>query len=180
MKKIIFTATLLLAAICIAVPAWAQIYKYKTSDGAIFYTNDINQVPAEYRDQVEDSASYEMGVQQPNMTQTAPNQNPNTTPPDAQGGQSGGGTLSPDMERTRTRLEATKNELADIYNDLTSRQAVLEEMRTVLDETNADAVTEFNGRLSSLNQEIESYKQRSQAYNEEVKVFNQNLLEQSQ
>lgn len=179
MKKIIFTAVLLFAAASITVPAWAQIYKYQTTDGAIFYTNDINQVPMEYRNQVQDSASYEMGVQQPSMTQTTTDSSDSNTA-SSQPDQSGTGGLSPDMEMTRARLEATKDDLARVYADLTARQSVMEEMRGALIETDANAVAEFNSQLNALNQEIETYKQRSQAYNEEVKAYNQNLLEQSQ
>lgn len=161
MKNLFFIPVLAIICFLFGNPVMAQIYKYETESGQVFYTNDYNQIPKEYRDQVTDSNEVYA-------------RNPANTDEDAQAQTSNAGY---DMNAERAKIEADRNELNQLHTSLTQKQKELEAQRAALPANDNEALENYNKEIRALNDEISDYTKRSEAYEESVRAFNSKVDE---
>lgn len=166
MKRFLFFSLVTTIALCFTLPAAAQIYKYTTKEGQTFYTNDPNQVPHEYRDQVE------------NMYETQPPASDNTATQPAADEPSM--YANPELEVRRAKLETEKALLEKLYADLSVRKATLEEQRQTVSVDDPESLKAYNDTITQLNQEVAAYQTRTDTYNKELRTFNMDVINQSE
>lgn len=169
MKKATFFLLVLILGVLLSNPVWAQIYKYQDTSGQIFFTNDITQVPEEYRDQL--TNYYEA---RPNDTNAAYNNMAEETVTETDNQPA---MENPQLEMRRQALENTRSDLDRTFEDLNRRQQALEERRLTIPVDDQDALTRFNAEVTELNLSIENYKQRTTQYENDVRSFNQLLMD---
>lgn len=154
MKKLLFIILLFLLCLLFSMPVMAQIYKYETADGQVFYTNDYAQIPVEHRGQItgydETVGSGQGMAEEEALTQET-------------------------IEAKRQGLAATSQELNETFQSLTKRQQDLESRRDSIPLDNDEALVEYNSQMAELNLEIDHYKRLSEVYVKEVEDFNRKI-----
>lgn len=163
MKKILFALTLSILCVSLSGPVMAQVYKYETESGQVFYTNDYNQVPNQYRDQI--SQNQEFYDRRPIDDPAAQEEDTKASGTDA------------DIEGKRQQLEQTRAELSQTYADLNAKQKELEEKRANIEVNDKAALEIYNNDIIQLNEQIEAYTKRSDEHKQAVQDFNKMVME---
>ena len=152
MRCIITIALLFLVAM--ALPVSAEFYRYKDEHGNVIYTDDLNKVPLDQREQVK---SYEESVYRPPIAEKKD---------EAQGKAEEPGAEDKDYDRLRRQEEALNRE----------RDALTKE-RDRLNQEKEKAVTpqqikEYNRNIVDFNARIQAYEEKQKVFAAEVEKYN--------
>ena len=145
--RILWLIACILLAMAMAMPSSAEIYKYRDADGVLRFTDNLQEVPKDQREQVE---SYHE-VKTKKDPEVQPDQK------DAAGQQ------DDEMARQAEELKKEK-ELLD------AEYAKLEEDRKLLVES-SQKEERSDEEDAELRRNIESFNTRIKAYDEKLKVF---------
>lgn len=162
MKKILFTLTLAMLCISLSGPVMAQVYKYETESGQVFYTNDYNQVPNQYRDQITENQEFY-------------DNRPIEDPAAQEDAKPAYADLN--IDGKRQQLDQTRAELATTYENLNAKQKELQEMRNNIEVSDKAALEIYNNDINQLNKEIAEYTRRSEEHKKAVEDFNKMIME---
>ena len=173
MKKPISTC-LLIAALLIAAPVYAEIYKYIDENGQKRWTDDLSQVPKQQRPTAQRIETEEekpteaidagLGKAQPASTPETEAAIPNTAEP-------GEGA-----ELDRDALEKEKADLDTQYQQLIEERKQLEQRQA--EDLSAAARADLNERISAYNSKMDQYDKQLNAFNEKASAYNQNIISQ--
>ena len=152
--------TLLLLVFSLAMPAWAEFYRYVDQHGNVVYTDDLSKVPVDQRSKVQ---PYE----------ESPNTPQKVEPKEAAVKEAKTDNLTDDLEKERQRLHAQENSLNQEYEDLMK-------MRSELNEEKNKAVTNsqiksYNKKIIDFNERIKAYEKKRDTLAADVKSFNQKV-----
>lgn len=152
MRCIITIALLFLVAT--ALPVSAEFYRYKDEHGNVIYTDDLNKVPLDQREQVK---SYEESVYRPPIVEKKD---------EAQGKAEEPGAEDKEYDRLRQQEEALNRE----------RDALTKE-RDRLNQEKEKAVTpqqikEYNRNIVDFNARIQAYEEKHKVFAAEVEKYN--------
>jgi predicted nucleic acid-binding Zn-ribbon protein len=152
--------TLLLLVFSLAMPAWAEFYRYVDQHGNVVYTDDLSKVPVDQRSKVQ---PYE----------ESPNTPQKVEPKEAAVKEAKSDSLTDDLENERQKLHAQENTLNQEYEDLMK-------MRSELNEEKNKAVTNsqiksYNKKIIDFNERIKAYEKKRDTLAADVKSFNQKV-----
>lgn len=157
----ILPAGLLLVVSLLAPSApWAEFYRYTGKDGAIHFTDDLNEVPPDQRGEVE-AFTETQSPQPPEVIK----KDPATKAAD----QAKAAVLF--LEEKRNTLVTRQEKLKSEYERLMKVRAEIESLRQTADTPEKQRVLET--KVTALKAEVSEYETQAKALDEEVKAFNQ-------
>lgn len=150
--RILWLIACILLAVAMAIPASAEIYKYRDADGVLRFTNNLHEVPQDQREQVE--SIHEVKTEK--EPETAPVQ------------EEAAGQQNDEMARQAEELKQEKELLDAEFAQLEEDRKLLVEMSQKERSDEEDA---------ELRQNIESYNARIKAYDEKLEIFEKKVGE---
>ncbi len=170
----------LLASLAVAAPASAQFYKYLDKQGNIRFTDDINQVPENQRNNIRSYAAAppdasnatasEDGVEKTKAGRDAANEAP------AEAALAASVEEDP-LDNAKTRLEAMKKQIDSDYQALASEKEALSKEKEV--PKNREQVVDYNKRVEAFNQRAGDYEARSNELRKQVEAYNARVIEEN-
>jgi predicted RNase H-like nuclease (RuvC/YqgF family) len=153
----------LMVILSLAIPAWAEFYRYVDPHGNVVYTDDLSKVPPDQRDKV-----------QPYVESQSP-------PPPVVEKKADAPAKTPAADGA---LEKERQQLKSQEKDLNQEYENLMKMRSQLNKDKAKAVTkaqikDYNEKIIDFNKQIQSYEHKRDALAEQVKTFNKKVEENS-
>ena len=152
-------------------PAFARIYQYKDSTGAIHFTDDISKIPEDQRPPLGPRGYPEIGpavgrYQEPNKA----------SEPDAKASTKAGkkGDGLPILEE----IQKSKADLNGEYAQLMKERNALKKERSTLE--TPEQVRAYKKKVKDLNRRIEAYQDRHRAYQKKVYAYNAALKEEQE
>jgi chromosome segregation ATPase len=162
MMKIKQFIWILLALLISVIPASAEFYRFVDENGNTVYTDDINKVPVEQRENVQ---SYEEALSDPAEATDEKHSLPETVNNNA--------ATADENPKERERLQAQEKELSREYQDLMTQRARLDEEKSQA--ISGDQISEYNQKIAEFNARIQSYEKKRSALESEINAFNQGL-----
>ncbi|WP_319404539.1 DUF4124 domain-containing protein [uncultured Desulfosarcina sp.] len=169
-------AFLLITALLLAAPVYAEIYKYIDENGQKRWTDDMSQVPKQQRPSAQrietekekpaDAIAAESEKAQPASTPETEDAIPNT----AEAGQA--------AELDRDALEREKADIDTQYQQLIEERKQLEQMQA--EDLSAAARADLNERISAYNSKMDQYDKQLNTFNEKASAYNQKIISQKQ
>jgi hypothetical protein len=151
---------LLVVSLLFPSALWAEFYRYTGEDGAIHFTDDLNEVPPNQRGQVE-AFSETKSAQPP----AAVEKDPATNAAD----QARSAVLF--LEEKRNTLVTRQEKLKSEYERLIKAREEIESLRQTADTPEKQRTLE--AKVTALKAEVSEYEAQAKALDEEVKAFNQ-------
>ncbi len=180
MKPIQLCLTFVLCLL-LAGAASAEFYKYVAEDGTVHFTDDINDVPADQRAEIEGYPELESNtdvvesgsaVEDPDEdSQENPVEEALTVLEDTDSGDN-----EEDPDKVRARLEQMKADIDKNYQDLVKEKQAIEHERQKV--KTREEVMKYNKRVEQLNQQIAEYEKKGRQYQAEVDAYNARILNQ--
>ena len=164
-----------LIIILFSAAASAQFYKYVDENGNIHFTDDINEVPVEQRDNIRSYVESESDADIPE--ENRPHEQPQEDTQQANSTGLPDDTETESLENTRNRLEALKQDLDNEYQML-----VKEKEKLAKDKEKAvtrEQIIEYNKKVDSLNERVKMYDQKGKEYKTQVDAYNAKLSEEN-
>ncbi|MEW5734089.1 MAG: DUF4124 domain-containing protein [Thermodesulfobacteriota bacterium] len=178
MKKIAATLVCFFVFGVFSSGALAEFYRYTDQNGAVRYTDDLSQVPANQRPkvdtytEVEDSLTpEERATNQAAREQAIRNQAPKPSqkktaqPEDAASGMQDS-RAEKEYQEAKARLEVQKKTLDEEYQALSAEIAEVETLRKSVQRSSPGRA--LNSRIQELNDRIGAYQQKRLAYEKEL------------
>lgn len=151
-----------------SAPVSAQFYKYTDENGVVRFTDDLNMIPKEQREEIpayRESKSPE----------------PEAAPAEAETETADTGSLLSDdeeaseaeLEQESKRLEALRGELQQEYEALLQEQERIKPDKAVT--RSAAKVKEYERRKAALKERAGKYDAKRKAYEAEVQAYNERI-----
>ena len=171
MKKPI-SAFILITALLLAAPVYAEIYKYTDENGQKRWTDDLSQVPKEQRATAQRIESEKEKPVDPTSGKAQGAQSdsplePTATLPDS-------GAASDTAELNREALEKEKADLDLMYQQLLEEREQIQKLTP--EALSFKARAELNDRITAFNQETEQYEAKSNAFKERINAYNERIM----
>lgn len=169
-------AFLLIIALLLAAPVYAEIYKYIDENGQKRWTDDLSQVPKQQRpsaQRIETEKENPAEVSDAELEKAQPGSPPETEavlPDTAEPGEG--------AELDRDTLEKEKADLDTQYQQLIEEKKQLEQMQA--EDLSAAARADLNERISAYNSKMDQYDKQLNAFNEKASAYNQKIISQKQ
>ena len=166
------TAFLLIVALLLAAPVYAEIYKYTDETGQKRWTDDLSQVPKEQRAAAQ-RIETEQETQADTITRKSEKAQPGSpletkaTLPDT-------GAAGETDELSREALEKEKAELDLLYRQLMEERKQIEKSKP--EANNVKTRAELNNRINAFNNQTNQYEERLNAFNKKINTFNQKIM----
>jgi DNA primase len=175
MKKPIM-ALLLIIALLLTAPVYAEIYKYIDENGQKRWTDDLSQVP---KDQRSSAQRIETEKKKPagTIAEEAGKSQP-VPPPGIEAALPNNAEPGEGAELNRDALEKEKADLDSQYQQLIAERKQLEQMQT--EDLSAAARMELNERISVYNNKMDKYDKQLNSFNEKANAYNQKIISQKQ
>lgn len=171
LKSLFLRVFFTLFVLWLCSPAFARIYQYKDSNGAIHFTDDISRIPEDQRPPLPPRGYPEVGSADDQGKEAAEANEP-------------GAETSTNEARKGDKipiLEEIHKEKADLdaqYADMMKERKALEKKRTTL--KTPEQVGAYQKKVKDLNQRIEAYQDRQRAYQKKVDAYNAALKEEQE
>ena len=150
-------------AFLIAAPVSAEYYKYYDENGNLRFTDDINQIPPDQRNQVKTYTSIEPQDEPQETTESSADNQPASE----QEGEEG----KPFNQEGRVKeLDAIKTELTNEYKALSEENTRLAEMKKKIKTT--DDVKKYNAAAKKLIEKQKEHERKRKAYFSAVEEYN--------
>lgn len=151
-----------------AMPASADFYRYIDANGAVRYTDDLNQVPPDQREEVPNYEESKTTVTTP--AQTA---NPSTEPAPATPKTDEPPVTEADLDQQRASLKDRKQELDRSYEEIRKERQDL--IATSKYTTSKARAKEIMDRKAALEKKIRQYEDARKKYEADVTAYNQKV-----
>ena len=173
-------------ALCLllAGPASAEFYKYVAEDGTVHFTDDINDVPADQRAQIEGYAESEgktdLVEEQSQAEEEVGEESSDENSMDEALSilQENANADNEDPDQARTRLEQLKADIDKKYQALQKEKNAIETERQKV--KTREEIMKYNKRVEELNQRIAEYEAKGKEYQAQVDAYNARVLKQRQ
>lgn len=155
-------AGLLFALFCIAGNVQGEYYKYKDSDGVVHFTDNLDDVPREQREDIQMFEGVKKTVADPLSREKVSEETEKRVSGEGQD------SLNDEINRLNTRIRALtawKVKLDNTYNDLAKRQTALAGERKKA--RTKEEIQAVNQKATALNTEIDAYEKDRMAYEKE-------------
>ncbi len=149
----------LFATVLLVSQAGAENYRYVDQHGNMIYTDDMNQIPQDYRSKAEVITSTDF--LSPFGTDTDGTKPKNPALPDPPG---------KDLENERRRLAATKARLEAEFRALVKENTGLKEEQKAA--VTPEQVRAINKKAVDFNTRFRAYQEKKAAYEAQIKSFN--------
>jgi hypothetical protein len=171
MKKPVSTLVLL-TALVLATPVYAEIYKYIDENGQKRWTDDLSQVPKEQqaaaqRIVTEEEKPVATTAGKGKKAKSAPSLEGNAAGPD-------GAAADETAELSREALEKEKADLDLMYQQLLEEREQIEKLTP--EALNFKARAELNYRINAFNEKTEQYEAKSNTFKEKINAYNQKIM----
>jgi chromosome segregation ATPase len=173
-------------ALCLllAGPASADFYKYVAEDGSVHFTDDINDVPADQRAQIEGYAESESKADLVEEESQAEDEvgedssDENSMDEALSILQDSADVDNEDPDQVRMRLEQMKTDIDKKFQALQKEKNAVEAERQKV--KTREEVMKYNKRVEALNQRIAEYEAKGKEYQAQVDAYNARVLKQRQ
>lgn len=166
----------------LAGPASADFYKYVGEDGTVHFTDDINDVPADQRAEIEGYAESEGKtdvVQEDSQAEEEVGEessDENSIEEAVSILEENGNGDNEDPDKTRARLEQLKADIDKHYQALQKEKDAIETERQKV--KTREEIMKYNKRVEQLNQRIAEYESKGKEYQAQVDAYNAKVLKQ--
>ncbi len=165
-----------LLIIIFAAPASAQFYKYVDEDGNTRFTDDINLVPPDQRNNIQsyiESVSEEPEETEANVNQeqAQPAQESESTAESVVAIDSGS------LEDQRKHLDALKEEIDAEYDALIEAKKNLAQDKEKA--ATREEILQYNKKVEDLNQRVKDYQQKGKDYEAQVDAYNERVAQEN-
>ena len=158
-----------LVLVAMAMPSAAEIYKYVDSNGVTIYTDNLSEVPADHRDDVQSYKEIKSSDSLPNnrriqKKETSQEETPeiNSVPKDKD---QNTGTLAEIQA-----LNMEKQKLDKEYETLVLQRQALKKNRPSL--TTTEELEEFREKVNNLNKQIKAFDLKREVFETKIREFN--------
>jgi len=176
-----FWCPLVVFVLIFAETASAQFYRYVDRQGAVKYTDDINQVPEIQRARIRSYAGSESPAA--DVKESSEKVEKNTSSGTVSAGASGTTAMaaepgnSESLESTKTRLEATKKQLDAEYQALFKDKEALAGEKDKL--KTREQIEAHNQRVEDFNRRAGKYETESTLLRNQVDEYNARVTEEN-
>ena len=166
---------LLSVLLFMAMPASAEYYQYKDSQGNNRFTDDVANIPEDQRPDIKTFESVQSEPQQDITGEEAVREE------DAADNKEGADGTGTDMDRENPSTVGADGKNVDELNatreELRKTLAGLEAERTAIgpppsNNAKPDIKADYNAKVSELNRKIVMYQERTKEFDEQVKAYN--------
>ena len=142
----------------IASPAQAQFYRYQDSHGNVIFTDDLNTIPVDKREQAKAYQESETETPAPTQLDEADN-----TPEDT----------SESIRKEGQKLQERRDTLEQEYNALVEENSTLrkEQKQAVT----PDQINAVNKKVVSFNARFKAYEEKSEAFKSQLEAYNRRV-----
>ena len=158
-----------LMVLLFSVPVSAEIYKYISKDGKVYYTDDFSKVPKEQRTAAKvmsDIKKNDAGVPEIKNEPEEQTESKEAVEEKPEKEQVQAGNLAADKNRMDKKLQELDKEFKDLTKEKNELDILKEKVKT------RPETLDYNTKAQALNEKTNNYSEKRKAFEAEAEVYN--------